>query len=146
MCFVLGDVRPDAKSEYFRRRILPLWSAQAKGLRDIPSNSPIDIKEFQQRGEVSRCLEGEGVSGKCLEVCVWRGVCLEGCVWTGRCLEGVCLDRKVSGWCLEGYVRRGGGVGLKGCIWKDNMSGGGVSGGECLEMYVWRGCVWRILP
>lgn len=107
MCFVLGDVRPDAKSEYFRRRILPLWSAQAKGLRDIPSNSPIDIKEFQQRGEVSRCLEGGGV---------WKvsgGVCLERCV-----SGGVCLDRKVSG----------GGVSGQEGVWM-------VSGGVCSERW-----------
>lgn len=101
---VLGDVHSAVKSEYFRRKVLPYWSAQVKGLRDDHSDSPVDIEELQQRGMVSMCLGGGGRrEGVCLEgVCpngvqrvfkecsnsVWTGGCVEGCVFGGwrRCV------------------------------------------------------------
>ena len=60
---VLGGVHSAAKSEYFRRKVLPYWSAQVKGLRDAHSDSAVDMKEFQQRAKVSMCLGGGGGRG-----------------------------------------------------------------------------------
>ena len=60
---VLGDVHSAVKSEYFRRKVLPYWSAQVKGLRDDHSDSPVDIEELQRRGMVSMCLGGGGRRG-----------------------------------------------------------------------------------
>ena len=85
---VLGGVHSAAKSEYFRRKILPYWSAQVKGLRDVHSDSAVYMKELQQRAKVSMCLGGGGGGGG----------------GEGGCLEQVCLEG-VSEGCLN--VRRG---------------------------------------
>ena len=123
---VLGGVHSAAKSEYFRRKILPYWSAQVKGLRDVHSDSAVYMKELQQRAKVSMCLGGGGGGG--------GGMGREGvwsrCICLGGVSEGCLNVQRVS----EGYVESAQRVcgGRLNSVWR------GVSGGVCLE-----GCVWR---
>lgn len=52
------------RTEYFRRKILPLWNDRVKGLKDTHLKTPLNLTALEERGKVRGCgIELRGVRG-----------------------------------------------------------------------------------
>jgi len=50
--FFSGLHQSEMRTEYFRRKILPLWNDRVKGLKDTHLKTPLNLTALEERGKV----------------------------------------------------------------------------------------------
>lgn len=62
--FFSGLHQSEMRTEYFRRKILPLWNDRVKELKDTHLKTPLNLTALEERGKVRGCgIEVRGVHG-----------------------------------------------------------------------------------